>query len=452
MNVMSEKIAIANPAEAHARDEIARMFEAAREMLPGDADVGAVRVEALETFAQQGLPHRRVEQWKYTDLRRLMGAPAPLATMPDDAALATAAELVHGQNVDAALTLVMVDGHYAPQLTEEADRAGIQVLQLARALGNPEIHTRGDLLRAAFDDAMVALNGVFASDGLIVHVPNGFKLDKPIHLVHVATQDGRASYTRSLMTIGQGAEVRLIETCLSAADGAPQMNDALQVWVGDDARFHHARLVPQAMMDAGDGMIVSSSLYSLGARARLSLFNLVMDGAMNRFQSIMKCTGEGARVDAHGAHLLRGAQHADMTILLDHEAPHCASEEVFRAVLDDRARSVFQGKIVVRPHAQKTDARMMTRALLLSDDAEMDAKPELEIHADDVACGHGATCGSLDENLMFYLRARGLPADEAEMLLIHAFIGDAVEKIDDEVLRDHVMTKAVSWLNRRRGS
>src|SRR5690606_28661697 len=132
------------------------------------------------------------------------------------------------------------------------------------------------------------------------------------------------------------------------------------------------------------GMIVSSSLYSLGARARLSLFNLVMDGAMNRFQSIMKCTGEGARVDAHGAHLLRGAQHADMTILLDHEAPHCASEEVFRAVLDDRARSVFQGKIVVRPHAQKTDARMMTRALLLSDDAEMDAKPELEIHADDV--------------------------------------------------------------------
>ena len=142
-------------------------------------------------------------------------------------------------------------------------------------------------------------------------------------------------------------------------------------------------------------------------------------------------------------------QHGDTTLVVDHAVPHCASREVFRAVMDDRARSVFQGKIIVRPDAQKTDGKMETRALLLSDDAEMDNKPELEIFADDVTCGHGATSGALDETLLFYLRARGLPEKEAQTLLIQAFVGEAIEAIADDRLREAATNAAVRWLEAR---
>jgi Fe-S cluster assembly protein SufD len=147
--------------------------------------------------------------------------------------------------------------------------------------------------------------------------------------------------------------------------------------------------------------------------------------------------------------LLKGRQHADTTLLMDHAVPHCASREVFRAVLDDATHSVFQGRIIVRPDAQKTDAKMMTRALLLSDDAEADNKPELEIFADDVTCGHGATSGALDDSLLFYLRARGLPEKEAQALLIQAFVGEAIESIANDTLRDLATSAAERWLGAR---
>jgi len=155
-------------------------------------------------------------------------------------------------------------------------------------------------------------------------------------------------------------------------------------------------------------------------------------------------------VNVNGVNLVRGRQHADTTLFLDHAVPHCRSREVFRAVVDDRAHSVFQGRIIVQPDAQKTDAKMMTRALLLSDEAEADNKPELEIFADDVTCGHGATAGALDESLLFYLRARGLSEKEAQALLIQAFVGEAIESIASDALRELAITAAQRWLEARR--
>ncbi len=164
---------------------------------------------------------------------------------------------------------------------------------------------------------------------------------------------------------------------------------------------------------------------------------------------MLRFDGEGSRVETYGVNLLNGTQHGDTTLVVDHAVPHCASREVFRAVIDDRGRSVFQGKIIVRPDAQKTDGKMETRALLLSDDAEIDNKPELEIFADDVTCGHGATAGALDETLLFYLRARGLPEKEAQALLIQAFVGEAIEAIADDRLREAATSAAVRWLETR---
>jgi Fe-S cluster assembly protein SufD len=194
---------------------------------------------------------------------------------------------------------------------------------------------------------------------------------------------------------------------------------------------------------------ISSSAVTLGAHALFNTFGLTSGAAVSRYQATIVFAGEGSRVETNGVNLLNGRQHADTTLLMDHAVPHCASREVFRAVLDDSAHSVFQGRIIVRPDAQKTDAKMMTRALLLSDDAEADNKPELEIFADDVTCGHGATTGALDESLLFYLRARGLSEKEAQALLIQAFVGEAIESIVNDDLRELAITAAQRWLEAR---
>ena len=177
-------------------------------------------------------------------------------------------------------------------------------------------------------------------------------------------------------------------------------------------------------------------MVTLGANAHFNTFGMTTGSLVSRYQAVIAVAGEGSRVETNGVNLLNGRQHADTTLFLDHAVPNCSSREIFRAVLDDRGHSVFQGRIIVRPKAQKTDAKMMTRALLLSDEAEADNKPELEIFADDVTCGHGATTGALDDSLLFYLRARGLSEKEAQALLIQAFVGEAIESIANDALRE----------------
>jgi len=265
--------------------------------------------------------------------------------------------------------------------------------------------------------------------------------------VHVATHLSAAAYTRSYFTIGVGARATLLESFV-AADGVRsyQANDAIITGIGDDADLQHVRL----MADAPDAVNISTAIVTVGAKARFSTFNMTSGGGVSRYQGYITVAGEGAEVSANGVNLLKGSQHADTTLFMDHAVPNCSSREIFRAVVDDRGHSVFQGRIMVRPKAQKTDAKMMTRALLLSDEAEADNKPELEIFADDVTCGHGATSGALDESLLFYLRARGLPESEAQGLLIQAFVGEAIETIADDGLRELAAAAALRWLEARR--
>ena len=213
---------------------------------------------------------------------------------------------------------------------------------------------------------------------------------------------------------------------------AYQVHDSLIVAIGDNSRLDHIRLIE----DGREAFNISSGVVTLGAHAHFNTFGLTSGAAVSRYQATIAFAGEHSRVETNGVNLLNGRQHADTTLFMDHAVPNCASREVFRAVADDRGHSVFQGRIIVRPHAQKTDAKMMTRALLLSDEAEADNKPELEIFADDVTCGHGATTGALDESLLFYLRARGLSEKEAQALLIQAFVGEAIESIVNDDLRE----------------
>jgi Fe-S cluster assembly protein SufD len=237
----------------------------------------------------------------------------------------------------------------------------------------------------------------------------------------------------------------LVESHVGANVREDQVNAALELKVGDAAHVDHVKITGQ-----GAGALhVSSLMATIGAHARFNAFLFTTGAAVVRNQLFVRFAGEGIIAGIRGASLLKGRQHTDTTLIADHAVPDCTSREVFKSVLDDESRAVFQGKIIVRRHAQKTDARMATHALLLSDAAEADNKPELEIFADDVQCGHGATSGALDEELLFYLKARGIPAKEAQALLIQAFVGEAVEGIEHAGLRDALMDRVVAWLRAR---
>jgi len=417
------------------------VFTVARERLPGSGKVADVRQQAYEAFERTGLPYRRIEEWKYTDLRALMREVLPLAPAPDKDAIKRARAALKLVGIKGAAKLVLVDGSFIAQLSDVAE-AGITVSSLRQALENGA----SDLLSAEASDAMISLNAAMATDGVVAAVANGAALTRPLQIIHVAAAANGSAFTRSHLTIGKGARVTLVESFV-AAEGAKahQANDAVILSVGDEAELSHVRL----MADSPDAINVTSGIFAVGAKAKCNLFNLTSGGAVSRFQGFVTLQGEGSELNVNGVNLLKGTQHGDTTLVVDHAVPDCTSREVFRAVVDDRAHSVFQGRIIVRPDAQKTDGKMMTRALLLSDEAEADNKPELEIFADDVTCGHGATAGALDESLLFYLRARGLPENEAQALLIQAFVGEAIEGISNDDLREAAMAVAQRWLEAR---
>lgn len=420
---------------------VSDLFASAESRLPGSPSVIATRREAFETYERLGLPHRRIEEWKYTDLRALVGEVLPLAAAPDAAALKRAADAVKAHAIAGARKLVLVDGVFVADLSDVtalAAEAGLKTLR-------ETLEKETGLLKTASTDAVIALNAAMATDGVVLSIADGAQLSAPIQIIHIATAASASAFTRSQVAIGKGARATIVESFVAAGAQAYQVNDAVLLTVGDDADVAHIRL----MDDAPDALNVTSHFVTVGANVKLNFFNMTTGAAVSRLQGFITLAGEGSELSANGVNLLQKTEHGDTTLVVDHAVPNCVSREVFRAVIDDRAHSVFQGRIIVRPDAQKTDGKMMTRALLLSDEAEADNKPELEIFADDVSCGHGATAGALDESLLFYLKARGLPEKQAQALLIQAFVGEAIEQIADDVLREHVIGIAERWLERR---
>jgi Fe-S cluster assembly protein SufD len=424
------------------------IFAVARDRLPGAGKIADVRRQAFEAFERAGLPHRRIEEWKYTDLRVLMREVLPPAAAPDAAAFKRASAALKLHAIAGVRRLVLVDGVFAPKLSETADlEKGLGVRTVREVLEAGDSALQAQLFAPENSDAMVALNSAMMTDGVVIEIADGAVLAQPLHIVHIASGASPAAmFTRSLLKVGKATSATLVESFI-AADGAKayQVHDSLVASIGDGARLDHVRLIE----DGREAFNISSAVVTLGANAHFNTFGMTSGSNVSRYQPIITFAGEGSRVEANGVNLLNGRQHADTTLLLDHAVPSCQSREIFRAVIDDRGHSVFQGRIIVRPHAQKTDAKMMTRALLLSDEAEADNKPELEIFADDVTCGHGATAGALDESLLFYLRARGLSEKEAQALLIQAFVGEAIESIANDALRELAISAAERWLAAR---
>jgi Fe-S cluster assembly protein SufD len=430
-----------------AETALAQAFSQARGRLPGDGAIAAQRAAAFDVFAKAGLPHRRIEDWKYTDLRALMRDAKPLAAPPDAAAKArakTAGALLGDVETR---RLVFVDGAFVAELSDVAAlEPGLAVGSLADALSNGDATLASHLGKLApASDAAVALNTALMGDGAVIRIAAGATIERPIHLLFVASDKPAATFVRSLVVVEEGARAMLIESHEGPAGSDYQVNAALEIFVGDEAHVDHVKIIAEG----ADALHVSTLAAAIGARARFNAFTFTAGGAVVRNQLFLKFDGEDTVAGIRGATLIKGRQHADTTLVADHAARGCQSREMFKTVLDDEAHGVFQGRIIVQPHAQKTDAKMMTRALLLSERAEADNKPELEIFADDVQCGHGATAGALDDDLKFYLMARGIPRPEAEALLIRAFLGEAIEGIEHAGLREALMDAVVAWLEAR---
>jgi Fe-S cluster assembly protein SufD len=434
-----------------AEQGLAEAFEAAAGKLPGGAATAAVRRAALGAFWALGLPHRRLEEWKYTDLRSSIREAMPPALggrevgVEDlDAALEALAE------VDA-VRLVFVDGAYRGELSRAPEAAGSEVASLGAALAAEDRPETLGAYQAPGQDAVIALNTAFVSDGALVRVGADVKLARPLMLVFArAGGDPRLITTRNVLELAAGAEATLIEVHVAlagAAAGQANTLSALRLQAG--SRLRHIKLtldgpkdpdshhVSPAARGGRDGSThLASTIAALEAGACYRAFQLTAATRLVRNHLSIGFVGEGGELEIAAAFLGRGREHIDTTLVVDHAVPGCTSRELIKGVLAEEARGVFQGKVIVRPGAQKTDGKQMAQALMLSESAEFDSKPELEINADDVVCGHGSTAAEIDPDVLFYLCARGIPLAEARALLIESFLGEALDKVEDQRLRD----------------
>ncbi|MET0689268.1 MAG: Fe-S cluster assembly protein SufD [Methyloceanibacter sp.] len=426
-------------------------FVAAEKALPGARDkwVAELRRKAIEAYGTLGLPHRRIEAWKYTDLRAaLTEAYPPVRTtgLPIDAADVKKALGARVATLPA-YRLVIVEGELRADLSDFASlkAAGVEAVSLSQALEKPSgwLKDAVGTVNPRDDDPVLALNAAFMTGGVLLRLKDGLTLDKPIHIINLdGTGEAASIVTRNLVLAGTGASAMVIESYGSLGLPALQRNAATEVRVGDKAAIDHVKFQRE-----GDGALhLGTSLVRLGADARYQAFQFSTGAALSRNQIFARFDGENSQANISGVALLRGRQHCDTTILVEHLVPHCGTRELLKTVLDDEARGVFQGKIIVAPGAQKTDSKQMAQALLLGDGAEFDSKPELEIFADDVVCGHGSTSGQIDEDLQFYLEARGIPEAAARALLIQAFVGEALERVENDALRDAFAAASAEWL------
>ncbi|MGH6811514.1 MAG: SufB/SufD family protein [Methylocella sp.] len=440
------------PARTPAEISLTRAFDASKAGLPGNTDVAKWREDSFRVFSASGLPHRRIEAWHYTDLRTLMRDALPLAAAPG-AATIDALRKVFTAGA-ASQRIVLADGFFVPELSGGLPE-GLKVRSLASVLaeGRPDLIALLSSQNLAEQDAIVSLNAALMQDGIVIEVAPGTVIAEPVNLIHVAASPAPAAhFSRSALIIGAGASLRLAESMRVANRSqtvrAGQANACLMVSLDNGAKLAHTAMVTGT---APGGVRLESVMVRIGAKAKFDSFALVAGIGLVRRQMFVRFEGAGAEALLSGVSLLGGREHADTTLLVEHVAQGCVSRVTFKYILDEEATGVFQGKIHVAPGAQRTDGKMLCKAMLLSDTAAMNNKPELEIFADDVACGHGATCGGLDLDQLFYLQTRGLPFAQAEALLLEAFAGELVDWIGHEELIKAYRREVRAWLSARHG-
>ena len=397
--------------------------------LPGDGAVMAARDRLLDDLKTAGLPTRRIEAWHYTDMKALLRA------VPSDDPSATVAEAA--PVVSDAVVFSVLQG----RASSGAESEQFSVRRYADSLSDGS--AAAGLTEIDIDDTIGRINGSFVADGLVLDIPAGTELTAPIELQ--VNHAGGQIHTRFPVTFGAGAKATVVERHRAVTGDAALVSSVSDLVLEDGAEITWIILQEQGANDTHLAQIK----IDLRSNAKLRLFVVNAGGKLVRQEIHITVSGEGADLVLRGVNLLGGDTHTDVTMKLDHNVPNTTSTEVIRNVVFDRAKGVFQGQIRVAPDAQKTDAKMACNTLLMSDDADYSVKPELEIFADDVMCGHGATVIDIDHTHLYYLMARGIPETPARALLINAFVAEVVEELEDEALVEALEGVVSTWLDKR---
>jgi Fe-S cluster assembly protein SufD len=398
-----------------------------------------LRKAGIARFAELGFPTLKHEDWRFTNV-------APLARLPFKPIFDAGRDGVTSEALArfpfAGLPgsrLVFVNGHYCAELsTRPAFKDGIKVGSLAAALVGDSAFIEKHLGRYLHseENAFGALNNAFFQDGGFVFVPSGKSLEDPVQMLFISTSNeaGAATHPRNLIIAERGARLTVVESYLSLASAPTLTNAVTEFALGDDSIVEHCKFQDESR----ESFHIAALPSHLGRNANFYSHSIVTGAKLSRNNIRTTLDGEGIECVLNGVYLTSDDQLADHYMIVDHAKPHCASHEYFNGILAGKSKGVFHGRILVRPGAQKTDAKQTNKNLLLSDDASADAKPQLEIYADDVKCTHGATVGQLNDESIYYLRTRGIGLETARRMLIHAFAGEIIDRVKHDALREEL--------------
>jgi len=403
----------------------------------GGAWIHDVRKDAIERFAELGFPTTRLEEWKYTNV-------APLARIPYQAAdfrwdgltEDRLAELpfAHSAFNECCSRIVFVNGHFSPQLSSLNLADGSVVGSLALAIKQKTPSLKEHLARHASyrDQAFVALNTAFLEDGAFIEIPRGVSEEAPIYVLFVSTGDEPiASHPRSLIIVGDNSQASIIEEYIALGARSYFTNAVTEIVAGENSVIEHYKL----QAENEQAFHVSNVRVTQARSSAFTSHSISFGGALVRNDVNVALNGDGADCTLNGLYISAIDQHVDNHTVIDHIQPHCSSRELYKGILDDRSSAVFNGSIIVRKDAQKTDARQSNKNLLLSEGATINSKPQLEINADDVKCTHGTSIGHLDEDSIYYLRSRGIGLTEARTVLTYGFANDVLNRMKLDAVR-----------------
>jgi Fe-S cluster assembly protein SufD len=434
VEVMTKSPPLGGSLDSLARDSFARAGAKAPSWLR------SIREAALARFLEMGLPTTRDEEWRFTNIAPLAKAEFQLAERDVDAI--TSEQVRRFVIPDLTGTrLVFVNGIFTPRLSTVVDLPrGVEIKTLAEALDSHrkliEPLLKGHELHAAKADAFAWLNTSMIEDGTFIHVRKGVVVEQPIELLSIVTSSGGAVITqpRNIIIADEQSEVTVLERYVSLGDGEYFTNAITDIVAGDNAVVHHYLIEEESTA----AFNVSALRIRQSRNSKVDSHTVLLGGRLVRNNVHAILDGEAANCLINGLYVGGGEQHMDNHMRVEHAKPHGDSRQFYKGILDDRASGVFAGRIIVHKDAQKTDAKQTNKNLLLSDDAHVDTKPQLEIYADDVKCTHGATIGQLNDEAIFYLRARGIALDSARSMLIHSFAGESLERMKLEPVRTYL--------------
>lgn len=408
-------------------------------------DLRRLREDAMDRFVKLGFPTTRMEAWRNTNVEPL----ARTEFQPPVANGAVELRAVAPFFLEGSLRVVVADDKFVPELSSLSDLPqGVEIRGLAEALTHMSDPVMSHLGRyAEFNEqAFVALNTAFFSDGVFISVPNGVVLERPVQVLYLSSSHDEATvvHPRTLVLAGENSQLTIMEQAVDLASGSSLVNAVTEIVAGPGAVIEYVQVQQGA---EGSFYIATVQTYQL-AQSQVTLHSTTVQGGLTRNNVHAALAGEGAEVVLNGLYLAKGHQHVDNHTRIDHIAPHCTSLENYNGILDDHAHGVFNGRIVVHPDAQKTQASQSNKNLMLSDRALVNTNPQLEIYADDVKCTHGSTVGQVDDDAIFYFRSRGIDRETARQLLIRGFMNEIIDQVKNEAIRATLESMVAGWLPR----